>query len=57
MSFFGRGTARAHLAAAQHCGAVTERPDLVELVADVEHAAAFGRDGAKHAEQALDRLG
>ena len=35
---------------------VAERPDLVELVADVEDAAAFGREPAQRLEQLAHRL-
>ena len=45
-----------HLAAAQDRGAVAQRPDLVQLVADVEDRAALGRQPAQRLEQLLDLL-
>ena len=52
-----RGIAFAgHPAAAQHGRAVAQRADLVELVADVEDAAAFGGERSQRGEEIRHRL-
>ena len=45
-----------HPAAAQHGGAVAQLADLVELVADVEDAAAFGGERSQRGEEIRHRL-
>jgi hypothetical protein len=45
-----------HFPGAEHRGAMAQRADLVELVADVEDAATFGRERAQRCEQREHRL-
>jgi hypothetical protein len=54
--FLRRHAMTGHLASAQHGGRVAELLDLIQLVADVEDRAAFGRELAQRFEQLAHRL-
>ena len=57
IGFLGRVAHARHLAAAQHGAGGAQRADFVQLVADVEDAAAFRSQLAQHHKKLFDRLG
>jgi hypothetical protein len=54
--FLRRDASACHLAAAQYCGRMAQLLDFIELVADVENAAAFGGELTQRLEQFAHRL-
>ena len=57
VGFFRRVTHPGDLAAPQHGASSAQRANFVQLVADVENAAALGRQLAQHHKELFDRLG